>query len=178
MMKDSNRTITNNHELAEAFNTFFSNITQNLKLDSNLVEITENLNISDPFLKVIKKYEKHIKIKEKMKNKNMSFSFRFVTMETILNDLRKLNRKKVCQENDFPVKIIKENLDIVSNFVYNNFSNSLFSLNFPSHLKNATITPIFKRKDRAKVQNYLQQAFCLIYRKCMKDVCTFKFMNI
>ena len=94
MMKDSNRTITNNHELAEAFNTFFSNITQNLKLDSNLVEITENLNISDPFLKVIKKYEKHIKIKEKMNNKNMSFSFRFVTMETILNDLRKLNRKK------------------------------------------------------------------------------------
>ena len=55
MMKDSNRTITNNHELAEAFNTFFSNIIQNLKLDSNLVEITENLNISDPVIKAIKK---------------------------------------------------------------------------------------------------------------------------
>ena len=81
ILKDSNRTITNNHELAETFNTFFSNITQNLKLDSNLVEITENLNISDPVIKTIKKYEKHpiiIKIKEKMKNKNMSFSFSFV----------------------------------------------------------------------------------------------------
>ena len=54
ILKDSNRTITNNHELAETFNTFFSNITQNLKLDSNLVEITENLNISDPVLKAIK----------------------------------------------------------------------------------------------------------------------------
>ena len=150
MMKDSNRTITNNHELAEAFNTFFSNITQNLKLDSNLVEITENLNISDPFLKVIKKYEKHIKIKEKMKNKNMSFSFRFVTKEAILNEMRKLNPKKAYQESDIPVKIIKENLDIVSNFVYNNFNNSLFSSNFPSHLKNATITPIFKKKDRQR----------------------------
>ena len=42
-------------------------MTQNLKLDSNLVKITENLNISDPVLKAIKKYEKHssiIKIKE------------------------------------------------------------------------------------------------------------------
>ena len=116
--------------------------------------------------------------KEKMNNKNMSFSFSCFTKETILNELRKLNPKKACQESDIPVKIIKENLDIVSNFVYNNFSNSLFSLNFPSHLKNATITPIFKRKDRANVQNYLQQAFCLIYRKYMKDVCTFKFMNI
>ena len=28
ILKDNNRTITNNHELAEAFNTFFSNIPQ------------------------------------------------------------------------------------------------------------------------------------------------------
>ena len=57
-----------------------------------------------------------------MKNKNMSFSFSFVTKETILNALRKWNPKNVCHESDIPVKIIKENLDIVSNFVYNNFS--------------------------------------------------------
>ena len=66
ILKDSSRTITNSHELAETFNTFFSKITQNLKSDSNLVEITENLNISDPVTKAIKKYEKHpsiIKIK-------------------------------------------------------------------------------------------------------------------
>ena len=80
--------MTDNHQLAETFNTFFSNITQNLKIDSNLVKVTENLNISDPVLKAIKKYEKHpsiIKIKEEMKNKNMSFSFSFVTKETTLN---------------------------------------------------------------------------------------------
>ena len=35
-----------------------SNITQNLKIDSNSVEITKNLNTSDPVLKAIKKYEK------------------------------------------------------------------------------------------------------------------------
>ena len=70
----------NNHKIAETFNTYFSNITQNLKLDSNLVEVTENLNIFDPVTKAIKKYEKHpsiIKIKEKMKNKNTPFSFNF-----------------------------------------------------------------------------------------------------
>ena len=151
ILKDSNRTITNNHELAETFNTFFSNITQNLKLDSNLVEITENLNISDAVIKAIKNYVKHpsvIKVKEKMKNKNMFFSFSFVTKEIILNELCKLNPKKAYQESDIPVKIIKENLDIVSNFVYNNFNNFLFSSNFPSYLKNATISPIFKQKDR------------------------------
>ena len=56
ILKDSNRSIKSNDELAETFNTFFSNITQNFKLDSNLVEIIGNLNISDPAIKAIKKY--------------------------------------------------------------------------------------------------------------------------
>ena len=51
-----------------------------------------------------------------MKNKNVSFSFSLVTKETSLNKLRKFNPKKTCQESDIPVKIIRENLDIVSNF--------------------------------------------------------------
>ena len=84
----------------------------------------------------------------------MYFSFSFVTKETMLNELRKLNPKKACQEIEIPAKIIKENLDIVSNFVFHNFNNSLFSSNFPSHLQNATITPIFKKKDKANVENY------------------------
>ena len=99
----------NNPELAQTFNTFFSNITQNIQVDSNLVEITKNLKSSDPVLKAIKKYENHpsiIKMKEKLKNKNMSFSFSFIIKETILSKLRKLNPKKACQESDVPVKII------------------------------------------------------------------------
>ena len=66
----------------------------------------------------MKKYEKHpsvIKIKEKMKNRNMSF-FSFVTKKTVFSELR-----------DTPFNMIKENLDIVSNFVYSNFNDSLFS---------------------------------------------------
>ena len=85
-----------------------------------------------------------------MKNKNMSFSISFVTKETIL-ELRKLNPKKACQESDIPVKIIKESLDIVSNFVYNNFNNSLFPSNFSSHLKNATITPYRNTETTLKI---------------------------
>ena len=85
-----------------------------------------------------------------MKNKNMSFSISFITKETIL-ELRKLNPKKACQESDIPVKIIKESLDIVSNFVYNNFNNSLFTLNFSSHLKNSPITPYRNTETTLKI---------------------------
>ena len=106
-----------------------------------------------------------------MKKKNMSFSSSFATKEIILNELRKLNLKKACQESDIPVKIIKENLDIVSNFVYNNFNNSVFSSNFPSYLKNATITPIFKKNDRNNVENYrpvsILPNLSKIYERCV-----------
>ena len=69
MLKDDNRTITNNQELAETFNSFFSNITQNLKIDSNLVEITKSLNISDPVLKTPKYHQNE--------RDDMSFSVAF-----------------------------------------------------------------------------------------------------
>ena len=82
-----------------------------------------------------------------------------------------MNPKIACQESDIPVKIIKENLDTVSNFVYNNFNNSLFSSNFPSHLKNATITTIFKKKDRDNVENYglvsILPNLSKLYERCM-----------
>ena len=136
--------LTKNQELAETFNTFFgffSNTTQNLKIDSIFCRNYTRPSDFDPVLKAMKKYEKYrsiIKIKEKMKNKNSSFTCSFVTKETILNELRKLNHKKTCQESYIPVKIIKDKVDIVYNFVYNNFNNSLFSSNFPSYLKMQT----------------------------------------
>ena len=87
-----------------------------------------------------------------MKSKDISFPFRFATMETILNELRKLNPKKGFQKSCIPVKMIKEILDILSNFIYNNFNNSLFSSSFLLTLKSANITPIFKTKDRVNVE--------------------------
>ena len=59
ILQDDNRKITNSHELAETFNTFFSNITQNLKIDSNLVQIPKSINISDPVLKTPPKYHQN-----------------------------------------------------------------------------------------------------------------------
>ena len=64
-MEDNNRTVTNNQELAEQFNTFFSKIIQNLKIDNKLVQITLNLYVFDPVLKAIKNYEKHHQNKQR-----------------------------------------------------------------------------------------------------------------
>ena len=175
-LKERNKTITNNVELAETFNTFFSKIVPNLNIDNNLGDNITKPNITDPVFCAIQKYEKHpsiLKIKEMMGKNNLSFSFKFTDRKKIFNELQKLKSKKACQISDIPVKIIKENINIITDFIYNNFNNSLFSSYFPSNLKNADITPVFKKKDRENVENYrpvsILPVLSKVYERCMYD---------
>ena len=78
-----------------------------------------------------------------MGTSNLSFSFKFIDRKKIFNELQKLKSKKACQGSDKPVKIIKENNEIITDFFNKNFNNSLFSSYFPSNLKNTDVTPVF-----------------------------------
>ena len=55
-----------------------------------------------------------------MSHKGLSFSFKNVTRNEIAKEIQILDRKKACQESDIPVKLIKNNLDVISPFIYNN----------------------------------------------------------
>ena len=46
-------------------------------------------------------------------------------------------------ESDIPVKEIKDNIDILSEFIFHNFNNSVFDARFPSELKNPEVIPVF-----------------------------------
>ena len=74
---------------------------------------------------------------------DLSFSFKFIDRKKIFNELQKLKSKKACQGSDIPVKIIKENINTITDFIYSNFNNLFFSSYFPSDLKNADTTPVF-----------------------------------
>ena len=121
-------------------------IVLNLNINNNLGDNITNPHITDPVFCTIQNYENHLsilKIKEMMGKINLSFSFKFIDRKEIFNELRKLKSKKAYQGSDIPVKIMKENINIITDFIYNNFNNSLFSSYFPSILKNTDITPIF-----------------------------------
>ena len=72
-LKESNKKITNNVEVAETFNKFFSKVVPNLNLDNNLGNNVTSSHITDPVFCAVKKYENHpsiLKIKEMMGKKN------------------------------------------------------------------------------------------------------------
>ena len=132
-LKESIKTITNNEELVKIFNKYFSNVVPNPNIDNNLKDNIPNPNIADPVFCEIKKYETHpsiFKIKEMVVKRNFSFSFKFINRNKIFSELQKLKSKKARQGNTIRVKIIKENISIITDFIYNNFNNSSFSSYF------------------------------------------------
>ena len=54
------------------------------------------------------------------------------------------------QKTDIPLKITKENIDIISHFLYYNFNNSLSCSTFPTGIKYAEVTPIYKKDDKTE----------------------------
>ena len=59
-----------------------------------------------------------------------------------------LDVSKTCQDTDIPSKIINENADIFATFLRSSFNTPVTNLEFPSVLKQAYITPVFKKADR------------------------------
>ena len=94
-------------------------------------------------------------ITKRMKNLgNFTFSFNFISRENIAKELNKLKTKKSSQKADVPIKIVKENVDIISHFLYHNFNNSLSCSTFPTGMKYADVTTILKKDDNTDKINY------------------------
>ena len=68
--------------------------------------------------------------------------------------MKKLSTQKVTQYTDLPVKILKENSDIFGNYICDFFNDCVNRGDFPSLLKIASITPVFKKGDRDLKDNY------------------------
>ena len=54
---------------------------------------------------------------------NLSFSLKFIDKKKIFNELQKLKSKKAGQGGDILVKIIKESINVIADFIDSNFNN-------------------------------------------------------
>ena len=91
-----------------------------------------------------KKYSKHpsiLRIKQYFKNPT---EFSFVPVD-IVKEIKNLNIKKAAPQDDIPVKILKLNNDIFSQYLSQIFNESIEGANFPNELKYADITPVYKK---------------------------------
>ena len=144
--------------VAETFNSFFSNVVKNLKIEINNDQINDDLQETDPILRAIEKYSKHhsiIKINEVTENgKRDTFSFKHETYENVYNAINTLNSSKASPKNSIPSKILKDSCDIFSQKFLIDFNTSISSGIFPTNLKFADVSPTHKSGNRTDKINY------------------------
>ena len=104
------------------------------------------------------KYRNHpsiLKIGEVCHGSNATnFSFSTVQMIQISKEITQLNSSEAGQSADIATKIIKQMSNIFADFILSSFNQSVANSIFPSSLKNADITPVFKKGDRNLKDNY------------------------
>ena len=87
-------------------------------------------------------------------NNTSLFSFSNVSVADVKKEIRKLDLRKATQNTDIPVRILKQNSDIFGNYICDFFNEYVDKGVFPSVLKNAKITPFFKKGFRGSKDNY------------------------
>ena len=120
-LTENGKTITEDLSIAEIFNNYFSDVIRSL-CDRN-VPVEPGIACSQNTVSTaINKFRNHPSIVSINKNiertRRPSFAFAFVSSEETIKEVNKLSIKKASQALDIPVKMIKENKDLISYVVY------------------------------------------------------------
>ena len=79
------KTLSENLEVAELFNAFFSNIVKEMNISLGQELLTEEDHIKDPVLRIIERFKKHPSVVAIFENhKDNAFSFRHVPLMKLL----------------------------------------------------------------------------------------------
>ena len=96
--------------------------------------------------RTVEKYKHHPSVTAiKQASPDLSFSFTPVVREDILKEIKNLNSAKTTQEHDITIEILMENVDLFADFLHPAFNECVETGKFPSCLKQADITPVFKK---------------------------------
>ena len=144
-------------EIAKIYNEYFLNIVKKLGI---LAEEQTTYSAAIQFNeaeKAIIKYKNHPCVKgiigRMEKLGKLTFNFKFTSYEETEKEVNNLKIKKTSQKSDIPLKIIKENVYIISYFLYHNFNTSLSCTTYPTSMKYADVIPILKKDDKTDKEN-------------------------
>ena len=171
-LTENEKMLTSESETAETLNNFFSNIVKKLnipKFNSNN-SVTENMN--GPVFKAILKYKNHPSILAIQKySKNKTFHFEEVNIGEVEKAILKLDKTEATQKPDILTRIIKENIEIFSDFLCTSINSTVKSSSFPSSLKLADVTPVDKKGRKYMKENFrpvsILPTLSKIFEKCM-----------
>ena len=170
---ENNEMISDDHEVAEVFNSFFSNAVKNLNIDSyehfsfDEYFLCKEIENEDLVQRAIEKYENHpsiLKIKQHTPD-GSHFSFKQTDLESVTKEVANLDESKATPIESIPAKILKDASDIVCPKIVLDFNSSIKTGIFPQNPKLQTSLPFSKRMSNSPKKITGPSAFCQQYLK-------------
>ena len=166
---ENDSVISEDSELAEVFSKYFENVVKNLNIQRPFFSQEHD----DPIANAITNFEQYPSILKIKENRNVCspFSFEPVSLDEIIKETLNLDASKATQKSDIPTKIIKQNQDIFSEFIFENVNNMIDTDIYPEQLKWAVVKPAHKKDFRTDKENFrpvsILPNISKIYERCL-----------
>ena len=154
---ENEEVITDDKEVAETFNTFFDKAVTSLDININPYLLNDPGDLKNPVDIALKKFESHPSILDIKKNvvANSTFVFSKVTPKEMVSKIKQLNPRKSGTFMNIPATLLKEVKDIAAEPLTEIWNTEIIlNEKFPTRLKLADITPLFKKLENVSKENY------------------------
>ena len=147
-LREGNEIITANKHVCQIFNEFFVQIGSNIGVTEDNSKQIDDIIVDyagHPSIKVIK---------DKINKSRKIFSFNNVTENEVKKVIKSLSSKKASGYDEIPIKLIKMVSEVISKPITLIANLCITLQQFPSGMKKANITPLYKKKDKLNKENY------------------------
>ena len=167
--------LNDDEKTSSTLNDFFSNVVSNLNIHPYEDPLINSEQFQDPVLRANEKYNYHPSIEAiKEKNLNKTFSFQTISRWYIKKEILGLDNSKAIQESDIQTIIIKQNVDIFTEYLFHEFEKS----GYTSAFKFADIKPVHKKVAVLRKIIIGLSVSYLFYQRFLKNACINKFLAI
>ena len=149
--------VTDDKLNAETFNGYFIDAVSSLAIEENRALLDDTSEVLDPVRRAVKKFGHHPSIVSIKKNVEVltKFCFTEINVTEMITEIKKLDAKKSGTFMNIPVKILKESVDIVAQPLTDIWKHEvILGRKFSSQLKLADISPLHKKLETIKKENY------------------------
>ena len=165
MLKENDKLITANNDICEIFNDCFTNISTTIGFDDSIVSTEHAIEIHANHPSVIK-----IKDVYKKHGDRFSFSFNYVKQDEVRKKLSQINVKKSTGYDHIPGKILCLAHNALANPFTSLMNACIENSKFPSELKYAELSPLFKKSDNLLKENYRPVSILTAISKIHEDL--------
>ena len=144
--------LTNEKEIPNTMNNYLISITKHLNFKSHTASNTVDME------QITSAFNNHVSIKKireifpEISSNN--FEFTKVTEQSVKNEVLKLNTKKSSTSGSIPATILKQSVETYLPFSTKAINLAITECEFPDKFKKSQVTPLYKKQDPLKKQNY------------------------